>query len=464
MKRRTFLTTLLLFLLTINLGIMLIGIYTYRDTVEQARGRAAAEHYFIASGILGDIAALDGRGVSYSQGIIDLAAPYAAIAENGQAGFVLYDGDTPVYSNIREEHILDFPSLPQNEVRIISVKNIDTDAAIFVSGRLPKPYDNYVLIYRYDFSDALQRWHSMKNTMFTIGLILSGVLAVCLLFLLESLFHPLTEISKISRGIAGGEYSTRLTIKGKDELAEMAENFNHMAGEIERQIEELVTASENKQLFIDNFAHELKTPLTAIYGYAEYLQRASVSEDDRYFALDCIMSESSRIQTMAYQMMELANLRNDQINMEYISAPEFLQKVKCTMMPRAKEKDIDLLLYCDLPKLYGNSNLLESLLINLIDNAIKASNIGSPILVKAFSETDGSIIIVEDKGKGMSKEALSHVTQPYYRVEKHRNRGDGGAGLGLAICEQIAVRHKAKLSFVSNPGNGTTAKITFTTS
>ena len=463
MKRRTFLTTLLLFLLMINLGIMLITIYTYRDTMGQAKERSAAEHYFIASGLLKDIAALDNRGADYKQDIAGLAQPYGYLVGNQMAGIVLYDADHPVYSNIRGEIMSDFPTPPQNGDRLITLKEQNGNAAVFVTGRLPEPYNDYALLYRSDVSNTLHGWQRMKNTMFTIGLILSGALAICLLLLLGRLFQPLTDISKTSRRIAEGEYATRLTVTGKDELAEMAGSFNHMADEIERQMEELITTAENKQLFIDNFAHELKTPLTAIYGYAEYLQKASVPEDDRHFALECILSESSRIQTMAYQMMELANLRGDQIQMEPLPVSELFQKVKRAMTPKALEKNIDLLCYCELPKLYGDANLLESLLINLVDNAIKASNEGGPILIKALMDGAVPVVTVEDYGKGIPEEALSMVTQPYYRVEKHRHRRDGGAGLGLAICEQIAARHKAKLSFISSPGNGTTAKITFTT-
>ena len=464
MKRRTFLMTLLLFLFTIHFGIMLIAIHTYRDTMGQAKERSSTVHYFIASGLLRDIAALDSRGADYKQGIADLSQPYGILAENQKAGIALYDGNTLVYLNLNGEGEPDLSVLPHNGDRRIALKKNGDRLAVWVAGRLPEPYNNYALVYDSDISSTLHGWYRMKNTMFGAGLIVSGFLGICLLLLLGRLFQPLSDISNTSRRIAEGDYETRLTIKGSDELAAMAQSFNHMTDEIQRQMEELVATAENKQLFIDNFAHELKTPLTTIYGYAEYLQRAAISEDEKHFALACILSESSRMQTMAYQMMELANLRSDQIHMEHLSLEDLFQKVKQAMLLKASEKKIDLLFYCEISKIYGDSNLLESLLVNLIDNAIKASNPGSPILVKAFEYDGAPMITVEDKGKGIPQEALSQVTQPYYRVEKHRHRRDGGAGLGLAICEQIVARHKAKLALTSSLGTGTTATITFTTS
>lgn len=464
MKRRTFLMTLLLFLITIHFGIMLIAIHTYRDTMGQAKESSSAVHYFIASGLLRDIAAMDSRGADYKQGITELSQLYGNLAENQKASIALYDGEVLVYSNSSEDGGFALSSLPSNGDRRIALKKNGDSLAVWVEGRLPEPYNNYALLYRSDISNTLHGWYRMKNAMIGIGLMISGFLAICLLLLLGRLFQPLSDISNTSRRIAAGDYSTRLTIKGKDELAAMAHSFNHMTDEIQRQMEELIATAENKQLFIDNFAHELKTPLTTIYGYAEYLQRAAISEEEKHFALECILSESSRMQTMAYQMMELANLRSDQIHMERLSVEELLQRVRQAMLLKASEKKIDLLFYCELSKIYGDTNLLESLLINLIDNAIKASNPGSPILVKAFEYDAAPMITVEDKGKGIPQKALSQVTQPYYRVEKHRHRCDGGAGLGLTICEQIAARHKAKLTLVSSPGAGTTATITFTTS
>jgi signal transduction histidine kinase len=107
---------------------------------------------------------------------------------------------------------------------------------------------------------------------------------------------------------------------------------------------------------------------------------------------------------------------------------------------------------------------MESMLINLIDNAIKACSDGGHIIVSASKEVGKKTISVQDNGKGMTPEVLSQIMEPFYRGEKSRNRGDGGAGLGLALCKQIASIHNAELSFSSCPGEGTTAKITFTTS
>ena len=109
--------------------------------------------------------------------------------------------------------------------------------------------------------------------------------------------------------IAEGDYHTRLRVRGKDEIAVMADHFNRMAQQVESHIKLLQETADQKQQFINDFAHELRTPLTAIYGYAEYLQRAPATEKERFECTRFILSECERLQNLAYQLLDLAALR-----------------------------------------------------------------------------------------------------------------------------------------------------------
>lgn len=118
----------------------------------------------------------------------------------------------------------------------------------------------------------------------------------------------------------------------------------------------------------------------------------------------------------------------------------------------------------EIEEIYGNEDLMESMLINFIDNAIRACDKeNSQITLKACEENGHKTIEVIDNGKGMDKEQLSHITEAFYRVDKARSRSEGGNGLGLALCEEIAKKHKAKLCFSSVLGQGTTIKVVFST-
>ena len=469
MKQRTFLTTLALFLIFFNLGIFIVSVAMFSDTVYRAKERSLDEHYFIASALIKDFSAVESRGIDPDGSISSLLQPYSYLSGDSRTGLALYKNDQLAYANQSASvnaSILKDNSLtpPENGNRLATVRKADDKTYVIVSGKLPAPYNSYTLVYLYDTTAAISSWSRLKNSLFLAGFLLSVLLAFGLLLVLNRIFRPLKQISRTSKDIADGEYETRLPVSGHDELSEMTRNFNHMADEIQHQMTELKDAADKKQQFVDNFAHELRTPLTAIYGYAEYMQKAVLSEDDRLSALQYIMSESRRLQTIAFQLLELANLQNNQIACEELKVSALFETVRQTLHGKLAEKDMQIKFSSEIETIHGDAPLLESLLINLIDNAIKACGKDGHIAVRAAMEGGKKTISVQDSGKGMTPEVLSQITEPFYRGEKSRNRSDGGAGLGLAICRQIASRHGAELSFISHPGEGTTAKITFTTS
>lgn len=463
MKQRTFLMTLVLFLMVFNLGIALVSVVTYKDTINRAKESSLNGHYFIVLALFKDFQALENRNTAVDSSLDQLLQPYDYLFRDESARLALYKGGQLLYASLQAPDLLANASESVNEgTRRVMMQQVDDRSYVMVSGSLPAPYEEYTLSYVHDITEALASWRSTKNTLFAAGFVLSGALALGLLLLLQRIFKPLSLIASTSRQIASGSYDTRLPVNGKDELSEMARSFNNMAGEIQRQMTELTEAAEQKQQFIDNFAHEVRTPLTAIYGYAEYLQKAAVSEEDKLAATGYIMSESRRLQTMAYQLLELANLRNDELVWEELNLAELIHSVKQTLAGKLSEKNIHLELRCELQSIHGDACLLTSLFLNLLDNAIKACSMGGTIQIHAYAENARQVVAIRDNGKGMAAAWLEHITEPFFRVEKSRNRKDGGAGLGLAISRQIADRHGAKLRFKSEPGKGTTAEIIFT--
>lgn len=464
MKQRTFFSTLVLFLFFFNLGILIVSSVMFRDTMNHAKERSLGEHYFIVSALLKDFQAVESRGIEINDSINSLLQPYRYLSGDNKAGLALFRENQLVYSN-QEAVLFQNYSLapPEDGNRLVTIQEVNKKTYIFVSGRLPAPYDSYALVYHYDTTEAIDSWNDLKNMLFLAGFILSVFLAFGLLLVLNRIFKPLQQISQTSRDIANGDYETRIPVSGHDELAEMAQSFNHMAEEIQRQMTELKNAADRKQQFVDNFAHELRTPLTAIYGYAEYMQKAVLSEEDKLSSLEFIMSESRRLQTVAHQLLAMANLQHNQISCEELKISSLFENVKQTLYGRLAGKDIQLEFRSEVETIWGDPSLLESLFINLIDNSIMACGMHGHIVVSAVMQDGVKTIYVKDNGKGMPPEVLSQITEPFYRGDQSRNRSDGGAGLGLAICNQIALAHGADLSFTSCPGKGTIAKVTFTT-
>lgn len=463
MKKRAFFTTLILFLFFLYAGITIMSAIIFKDKVGVIKERCLAEHYVIVSSILKDFQALDSRGVGIEESLESLMHPYSYLAKGNDMGLAVYKSENLVYASINKENLADINTDSYKEgQRYITIKD-DDKPFVYVAGLLPAPYEDYALVYRYNIAETINSWNQLKNTLYLAGTVLSICLAFCLLILLNEIFRPLKQISDASMGIASGEYEKRLPVSGNDELAYMAQSFNHMAMEIQRQIADLNEAARQKQQFVDNFAHELRTPLTAIYGYAEYMQKAVISEEDRLMSCGYIMSESKRMENMAYQLLDLAMMRNHQIKKEQVEIETLLGSVYNTIQKKACEKEITVTCRCQMDCVTGNAELLESLLVNLIDNAIKASEPNSCIEVKAYQEDQVKVLSVRDYGKGMTERQLQHVKEAFYRADKSRSRKEGGAGLGLSICEQISQLHDAHLQFVSGLMEGTEVKVIFTT-
>jgi len=464
MKIKTFLFTLILFLLFFYSGIILISAMTLKSNLESSKDRSLREHYFIASSYAKDLNALESRGISIDNGVESLYSSYFNFYSKQKVILTISKGNKQLYANLTEESY-ELPEIPKNiktSERLVSIEKLIDKEYIRVVGTLPAPYDSYTIAYYYNVSGIISSWNKMTVTLFLVGMLICGLLAVCLLFVLNRVFKPLQLISSTSKSIASGQYGNRIVVKGNDELAEMAQSFNHMAEEIQSQMQQLATAAEQKQQFVDNLAHELRTPLTTIYGYAEYIQKIVRTEEDRLLATNYIMSESRRLQKIANRLLEMATLRTSESERKKVEMSKLIRDVEQSLSIKAKEQQIEISYEYHFDTLFCDIDLMHIMLVNLIDNALKACNPGGFIKLIAFIENEHKVIAVQDNGKGMSKEHLIHITEAFYRVDSSRSRSAGGAGLGLTLCKQIAVNHEAELSFSSEIGNGTTAKITFT--
>ena len=464
MKKKIFFVALILFSVFLNSMILMVSIIILRDKLSTVRDKCLAEHYVIASSLIGDMQALEQRGNPVEENIDNLMRLYSRYLQGRGNGLaVAFSGEwiyeSPAFAS--GENTIFPPDTGYGQERLVYMEN-GNRPILCVYGSFPAPWQDYGLMYTGNLSDTVSSWRHTKNILFLTGIAVILMMSFFLFQFLNIIFRPLRQISSASAKIANGNYGSRISVRGKDEISGVAYNFNLMAEQIENQIGQLEEASEQKQQFIDNFSHELRIPLTAIYGYAEYIQKAFMSEEERYECTQFIMSECSRLQNMAYQLLDMALLRRDEMKDSDCSVKELFAESEKVMHVRASEKKIRLT-YA-LPPNYvvrGNMEQLLILLNNLIDNAIKASRQEDEIHIRAYAEESAVVMEVRDHGAGMEKEQILHIKEAFYRVDKARSRAGGGAGLGLAICERIIQLHHADMSFVSEPGAGTTVKLSF---
>jgi signal transduction histidine kinase len=283
------------------------------------------------------------------------------------------------------------------------------------------------------------------------------IAAALLVFLLvrRSLL-PVRELEKGAAEISDGNYESRIPVKGHDEIASLAERFNRMAEAIFEKIAALNETAERQQTFINALSHEMKTPVTSVMARAETLLVRDISEDDKKRSLERIYNQCAWLEKLSGKLTALVMLQG-RVDVKPENVRELLAAVEETVMDALDEKNITLAIDCKMDTLPVDFDLMRAALANLVDNAIKASERGSIIELRAYD----NIIEVEDHGRGIPKEEIERIIQPFYMVDRSRSKKTGGSGLGLALVERIAKAHDAKLSIISTLGEGTTVKIVF---
>ncbi|MCL2368292.1 MAG: HAMP domain-containing histidine kinase [Oscillospiraceae bacterium] len=457
MRLRTFLYTYLLFLAILFFSVGTVSAYMTNNQVHMLREKSAREYQTIAAAVTRDLVLLDGRNLEarhFSAALDDLMNSYTRYYRRHNIELALVN--TRLLGAAAPETAA-YPTLSFGEA--------DGGQFIRISGALPEPFQFYRLNYQLDISEEMANTAEIRRILLITTVGFSTLAAVALYFMLRNVFRPLEVVAKASRHMAGGQYQERIQLKGKHELAKVASAFNQMADQVEGHIQILEEEAERKQQFVDNFAHEIRTPLTSIYGYAEYLQKAPMREAELIESTGHIMAEAAHMGTIANSLLDLATLRDYVPKMEEISIPGLFEEIRQTLAGALREKGVSLHCNHGVEHLEGQADLIKALLLNLCKNALAACTPnGGVIWLDAVQEEGQIILSVRDTGCGIPAERLSQVTEPFYRADQARSRGAGGAGLGLTLCKQIAEVHGAKLGIESQVGAGTRVSVVFTNS
>lgn len=293
-----------------------------------------------------------------------------------------------------------------------------------------------------------------------IVLLVVGVSSAVMFALSYWLTTPIRSLGRAANQLASGDYSTRAKVMGNDEIGELAGNFNHMADAIEKNIQELEDVARRQEDFTGSFVHELKTPLTSIIGYADMLRSQDLGKDMRFKAASYIFSEGKRLENLSLSLMNLLVVGRSEAETGAVNMRRLCTEAARISQPAMKAKGLSLAVQAEEGVIQGDGALLQTLLQNLLDNARKATDSGGQVTLTGRKTAEGYQITVADQGRGIPRRELDKITEPFYMVDKSRSRAEGGAGLGLALCKEIAELHRGRLDFESTEGAGTSVTVT----
>ncbi|HYM20817.1 MAG TPA: ATP-binding protein [Candidatus Kapabacteria bacterium] len=290
----------------------------------------------------------------------------------------------------------------------------------------------------------------------------------------KSLVHPIADLVPQAAEIAKGRLE--VTNHGKDEIPEelrsLADAINQIGEKQGRDYAAMQKLERVRSEFLANVSHELRTPIFAVQGFLETLLDGAVDDPsvNRDF-LSRAHTQSERLNALLSDLIDISRIESGEMRMSFriFDIQPFLRDLVAEMSGIAEQKQIELFFFGNVPtdnevEVFGDKERLKQVMVNLIDNAIKYTELGGIVKVELFDHTpthSNVQIVVRDSGIGIEPEHLPRLFERFYRVDKDRSRlSPGGTGLGLAICKHIIEAHRGQITVESEPGKGSAFSVT----
>ncbi len=286
------------------------------------------------------------------------------------------------------------------------------------------------------------------------GLALVSLTAVCVYIILIVLWFlryvsgPIQRLSDFAQEIADGSYGRQLDWHSDNELG-------RLTGEINNMSEKVASAEKSRTEFISQVSHELRTALTAITGWAETIAYDPAVQGDSLRGIQIISREAERLTNMVKELLEFTRIQDGRFNLriEQLDIAAELEDALFTYGELMRQAGMEVNYTppeTEIPMIPGDPERLKQVFLNLLDNAATHGGDGKEVDVGLSAEADGVHITVRDHGRGIPEAELPHVKEKFYKGSS-KNRGNG---IGLAVCDEIAVRHRGRLEVANAPEGG----------
>lgn len=297
------------------------------------------------------------------------------------------------------------------------------------------------------------RINNIKNFLITVSILTLFIITVISLLFANLISEPIKQLTEAMQRTAHGKMNEKVSIEGNDEITQLSKAYNFMSTKLSH-------IEKQRQDFVANVSHELKTPLSSMKLLSESLltQPSSEVEIYREFLTD-IDSEIDRLNKIIESLLAMVDLNEEKLKLDYqITYVNYLvEKVVGTVKPLADKKGIKLFInQWERIQIYLDAGKVYQALLNIIHNAIKYTDEGGRITINIYREGKYVVIKVMDNGIGIPETSLPYIFERFYRVDSARSRKTGGTGLGLSISHQIISLHQGMIEVESQVNEGTT--------
>ncbi|MGV8906531.1 MAG: ATP-binding protein [Acetobacterium sp.] len=304
--------------------------------------------------------------------------------------------------------------------------------------------DGYVITTPNMERDQIGGFFNLQKTTLLLSLVIGTAL---MLFAVAMIVKPIKAVSEATKKVADGHFDLRLKVKGKNELATLARNFNTMTEAL----------SKNDYIhrdFVSNVSHEFKTPIASIKGFGKLLKDPEISEQQRQEYVDIIVYESDRLWKLSSNLLKLSELENGILGLkkDRFSLDEGIRRVILLLQEKWESKNIELDIQLDEIFYWGDQELMAQVIINLLTNAINHTPENGIITLELKAATKDIIFEIKDTGEGIQPEDLEKIFDRFYKGDQ--SRSTPGTGLGLTICQRIIDLHGGNITVESKIGEG----------
>ena len=453
---------LTLCLVAVTGALFLVGGYrmvsqNFEASLEQAAAQNAAQH--TAQRLSVEDAALrlamqqaSGESVLHAAGTeVAAAMPQAQFALMNEGWANLY---SRVPQQVDKNMLIEAARAAQGGYVL---RKAQENTYMFVAGTLTAGSTQGTLVSVFDVTQLYAQRTAQLHRFWRLCAVMLCAAAVLTLCFTTIVLRPLKRLSAAAASIAAGQYGQRTQVHTQDEVGRLSQDFDAMAASVEQAMESLEDEVRRRDDFVAAFTHEIKTPMTAMLGYADLLRSRDIGQSAREKAADYVYHETKRLEALSLKLLELMRLGHEGAGLESVPLSAVFSDVRhaCAGLEGANVTFADargVWVLADKP-------LLADLLYNLVVNAVRASRPGGPVQVGFEVQNDTVALFVRDEGRGIPQNELSRITEPFYMVDKSRARAQNGSGLGLALCQRIAAAHQTALEFESEVGRGTIVRL-----
>lgn len=463
---KIFICTLLLVIVSIYTTATAVILQNQNTAVEREKSQALSAHEYMCVNILNNITyeRLKTNAVVLNQDEINKTIKdiFSENFENSEGAAVVFDGKTIAsYGSIENGYNQIASKIPDTETAASIILDSGGKTFIYVGSMIELEDYTYNIYTSKDITVIYDEFDKELQYIQIMSVIFACITAAILLIIVKLLLLPLNRINRQINIIADGNYDLKLKVKGSDEFKKLSQNINIMSHSVAENYHRIETIADDRKRFIDSLSHEMKTPLTSILGFADILRiTRNLPEEKRSEYLTIIVEETKRLRSLSGKLMELVASESTEIDLKPVKVEEVLDSICTVFSPTLAKRHITIEYIPQSVTVMADEELFKSLIYNLVDNAIKASYDNSRLVLSCHKDGSNAVITVQDFGIGISKEDKEKIFEPFYMADKARSRSFGGAGIGLALCADIARKHNAKLNVTSELHKGTTVTVT----